>query len=304
LDDLAATTARSGAIRSALFSNGHEVLMSEDGDVLVRIDDPEPNTPEEYARRIAADRAETARLDQRVAESQAEIERHRASIAAAEAYAARNQIGAALSSVERDEQDAQGNYRDAMERADYDSAARAQSRISESAARRVQLEQQRDAVERQASQPVDSFERYASQCSAPTANWMREHKDWITDPDKFAEVQAAHFHAIAKKVKVDTPEYFEHVEKRIRLRGDDTHRAGGMNIVKHKKLPEQINPNDANTHLLGPNRVYLTKGEREKAEDGTLVWSTGPLKGTPLGLQEYARRKIKLIQQGAYRRLD
>jgi hypothetical protein len=260
-----------------------------DGEILIEIEGAERS---EDRRAIEASEKKTA-------EYQAEAEHYRSRRLAAEAELARRQYGAAVQSVEQTEQSAQWEYARAMERADFDAAARAQTQLSEAAARKVQLEQHRDQFERQAA--GDPFDRYVAQFTDPTQRWMRNHKDWITDPEKNAKLQKAHHHAVGEGHKVDSDEYFEHVEKRIGLHGESNRRGS---IVKNKTLPEGVNSGNPNTHKLGPNRVFLTPGECRTATDGTLVWSHGPKKGQPLGLEEFSRRKLRLLAAGAYNRLD
>jgi HlyD family secretion protein len=75
-------------------------------------------------------------------------------------------------------------------------------------------------VDQNAGSGNESIEGFINSRTEPTAKWLRQHREWITDPRKNAKLMAAHFDAIAQGIAVDTPEYFEHVETYLGLRGD------------------------------------------------------------------------------------
>jgi len=50
----------------------------------------------------------------------------------------------------------------------------------------------------------------------------------------------------------------------------------------------------------GPAVIKLTPGEARAATDGSIVWNSGPSKGEPIGVKEYARRKSIMMKQGHY----
>jgi hypothetical protein len=119
---------------------------------------------------------------------------------------------------------------------------------------------------------------------------------------KSAKVTAAHFDALAEGLQQDTPEYFQHVERQIGLGGNSRRPGSERGAVQRTA---DYDPSKPSTHVRnGGKDVFLTKGERERATDGTLVWNYGPNKGKPLGIQEFARRKAEMVREGRFDRLE
>jgi hypothetical protein len=127
----------------------------------------------------------------------------------------------------------------------------------------------------------DAFENYLSQFTVPTQNWIRQHREWVSNPAKNAKLVEAHFNAKDEHgLEPDSDAYFEHVERRVGIRKDEV--------------------------------VKLTKREAEHADDGTHTWgrhdlAAGRIKdasliGKPIGSQEFARRKLVMQRDGHYRR--
>jgi hypothetical protein len=154
--------------------------------------------------------------------------------------------------------------------------------------------------------PADPVEAACVGRTEPTARWLREHPDWVLDRQKNAKLTAAHFDAEADGVVPDTPEYFARIEKQIGLRGNGSARGSAGGALRNSGVhPADFNPGDVSTHIRdGGREVFLTKGEAKAANDGTLVWNYGPLKGKPIGTQEAARRKAAMFAEGRYNRLD
>jgi hypothetical protein len=146
----------------------------------------------------------------------------------------------------------------------------------------------------------DSFEDHLSRFTEPTAQWMREHREWVEDPRKNAKLIGAHHMAVGEGMAQDTDDYFEFVEKTIGLRGNNSNR-GGRSSGGGTSVNYNSNPN---THVRdGGKTVILTKGERERANDGSIIWNYGELKGKPIGNTEYARRKAAMVVEGRYDKL-
>ncbi len=217
------------------------------------------------------------------------------------AMAARDQIDRASLTVASEAASAKADLKAALETGDFDAAADAQERLADRVAERKRLEEAKVTVARRPA--GDPIEAHISQFTARTANWLREHKDWLADPRKNARLTGAHHLAVGEGLTPDTDEYFEHVERTIGLRGGNSGRGGSSGRSGADRRP--INPSDINSHISNSGKsVYLTEGERQRATDGTLVWNFGPNRGKPIGIQEMARRKAELHKQGAYNRLD
>lgn len=158
---------------------------------------------------------------------------------------------------------------------------------------------------RQADDPVEA---YVQNRSEPTANWLRAHPDFITDPRKNAKLTAAHYDATGEGIDVDSKEYFEHVEKFIGLT-NGAKVNGKEPAPKRKAAPVAPGAATGGGTNGGGRQVTLTRGEAAAATDGSLVWNYSDTsgqnrfkKGDPIGVQEFARRKLEMTKQGAYDR--
>ncbi len=265
--------------------------MAED-EVRIRIpDDDAPSAPGETSAEIKAAteraNAEAARARQETAQARAIIEQNQT-----------NQLLTGISLVKAEAANARAAYREAMESGDFDKAAEAQEAIATAASRVHQLESIRDYQAQRPQQPADPVEAFAQGRTEATAAWIRQHPQYIRDQQKFARLQSGHYSAIAEGLTPDTPQYFARVEREIGLR------KGEQQAVKRS--------NDPHTHVQGGS-VYLPPGEAERSRDGSLTWQRHDVKagrcsaeqvGSPIGLEEMARRKSFFLKQGAYDRLD
>jgi hypothetical protein len=172
--------------------------------------------------------------------------------------------------------------------------------MAEIEARRVRLQEHAEVLQRSpVRRPADPVEGLAATRTEPTARWLREHREWVLDPKKNAKLSAAHFDAVAEGLREDSPEYFAHVERRIGLA--DTSRGN----ESEDRTAVKYDPADVNTHIRrGGAEVVLTKGEKAAATDGTLLWATGPDRGKPIGVTEFARRKVQMAREGRYHQLN
>ena len=150
------------------------------------------------------------------------------------------------------------------------------------------------AMMQQARQPADPVEKYAAGRAPQTQAWLRQHRDYVVDAGKNAELTRAHHAAMAAGHAADSKSYFEAVEKRLGLR---------ERPILKEKSPQGFIASKPETHVRD-GKIYLTKNEVTAATDGSLTWETGPNRGKPLGIREFSRRKELLIKQGAFNRLD
>jgi hypothetical protein len=205
-----------------------------------------------------------------------------------------------LLTTESEARAAEAAYRDARELGDVDAEVAAQRRLTATETKRANLEMQQAAWQHAPISSGDPLEDHFSRFTDRTAAWMRAHKDWVTDQRKSAKLTGAHNFAVSEGLTPDTDEYEEFVEKMIGMRGGNgASNRGGSNM---RRSSSNINPNDVNTHVQDGG-VFLTKGERERANDGSIVWNTGPNKGKAVGNAEYARRKAAMIAEGRYNKL-
>jgi len=190
------------------------------------------------------------------------------------------------------------NYRDAMAMGDFDTAADIQSEMSSNAAKLLQLEQGKQALENQPRQPAptpyvaDPVEALASQLSPRSADWVRRNPEYATDPRLYQKMLAAHNLAMADDIPADSDDYFAAIEDTLRIRRQDN--SGDYDAMADAAKPTQRRsaPPAAPVSRSGggggskPNRVTLTAAEREMASMMGM---------TP---EEYGRNKLTLQKEG------
>lgn len=222
------------------------------------------------------------------------------------------------------------------EEGDHKGIADASRRLAQAESRKLYLEQSRDDLkarapaqqqQRPAAAPADPVEAFIQTRTPMTQNWLRQHRDYITDPVKNNKMTAAHYDAMAQGHQPDTDGYFKHVEKFVGIitaeaddngNGDDVQRPGAAQQEKKpgatREIPGRRPPSSAASPA--PARggtegnsgdVILSRGEAAAATDGSLVWNYDDpsgkgrfKKGDPIGLQEFARRKREMQRQGHY----
>jgi hypothetical protein len=268
----------------------------------------------ERAARFAADqraadaRAREAALHTRVTESQGDA------------------IASGIDAAQAEASQAEADYAALMERGDFAGAAKAQRRMAAAEARILRFDEAKSDLEARKSAPrtddtpsrADPVEAHLAKFTEPTARWLRDHKEWLTDPRKNAKLTGAHHFAVAEGYDPDTPGYFEHVEKTLGLRDEPQPARNGSGNGQAKTPARRSAPpvapvnGSAGAHSSGSgdnrgNQVYLTKNEAASATDGTLVWNYDDpsgkdryKKGQPIGIQEMARRKLEMQKRGLY----
>jgi hypothetical protein len=278
-------------------------------DITVRIEgqDDEHDTPPVRRARVDHDDAsERARAAREAAETQRYALQLERSIA-----------GNKLAEFTARQESAQHDLRVAEENEDPDARATAYGRIAQLEAAKLDAQRRLDYLnnlpEPQISDPV---ERLASSLSPRSAAWVRKNSEWASDPRKSAKLAGAHHMAIGDGLTPDTDEYFAHVEKTLKIGGNGggSNRGGG----NMRGGSSDYDRNDVRTHVRdGGKAVYLTPGEIERSEDGSLIFNAGerdargnvigrgdPRIGKPIGRETFAYRKAQLAKQGYYDRLS
>ena len=315
--------------------------MADDDDLAIEIEtggdetlnDPVENIERQY-KALQAD-IEKERSAKEAANRRAADERAAAEAARQEAQAARTSLAdreldtitASIATAQAEGDAAQRDYAAASEIGDWAKQAEAQRRMSNAAAKTFGLERDKAELELRKSSPRaeeparranDPFEEHVSRFSDRTAQWMREHRDWIIDPKRNAKVVGAHNFAVSEGKIPDTDEYFDYVERMLGLRGDAA-RNGAANGTSPRRATPVVAPvnGGAGAHSSGAeNRgptVTLSRNE-EKMAKGVITWNKGerdakgvvvkdgdPRLGQPIGIQEYARRKLAMQKGGFYR---
>lgn len=268
-----------------------KVVKAEDAPSKTEIDGEEG--VEELKRRLEAERQ--LRLD---AEKRAREYAQRETSARNEVQDSNlTLVTNAIETVKQNNSILKANYREAMSVGDFDKAAEIQEALSSNAAKLLQLEQGKQALESmpkaQPEQIVDPVEALASQLSPRSAAWLRKNPQCATDQRLFQKMLAAHNLAMADGIAPDSDEYFDFVETTINLkrtapkRVEQTENDDPMADAA-KPTQRRTSPPAAPVTRGGErsNVVRLTSQEREMAQ---MMGMTD---------KEYATHKLALQKEG------
>lgn len=195
-------------------------------------------------------------------------------------------------------------YAEALSVGDYGKSAEIQEAMSINAARLMELERGRAAMEKappqaapQPQRPADPVEELASQLSPKSADWVRRNPQCVTDPRLYQKMVAAHNLAIADGYAPDTEDYFGFIEDTLKINRrqaparaeaeEDEPMSSASRPVQRRSAPPAAPVTRAGTASgQRPNVVRLSRAEAETARD--------------LGMseEEYARNKQLLQKEG------
>ena len=277
-----------------------EVLKDEDEPEVVTKHAPKEIDPEEGLETLRAqlDREKTARIEAEKRERQAQQT----------AFKAQNEVQDsnlhlvtnAIETIRQTADVLKSNYRDAMSMGDYDRVAEVQQAMANNAAKLLQLEQGKQALESQPKQKApeqyrasDPVEALASQLSPRSADWVRRNPQCVTEPRLYQKMVAAHNLAVADGYSPDTDDYFDQIETTLKLNRRDVQEPQEDAMTEAAKpLQRRSSPAAAPVSRSGtgtgsrPNVVRLNSAEREMA---SMMNMTD---------QEYAKNKLLLQKEG------
>jgi hypothetical protein len=188
---------------------------------------------------------------------------------------------------------------------DWDAVAVLDDQLADEAARQLQLENGKAAMEAQpkpqAPQPIrtmsqDPVEALASQLTPRSAAWVRAHPECARDQKLYAKMIAAHNLAVANDIEPDSDEYFHTVEQTIYNKkpvtnveendddDDDDPMAAAAKAVPARAAAPPAAP--VSRGSVNTRSMRLTPAEREAAE------ISGQTE------QEYAQAKEDMIKAG------
>lgn len=254
--------------------------------------DPIDNSLETLKEQLERERQARAEAERRANEAsqtayQAQIEMQDSNL---------HLVSNAIETVNQTQSILKANYRDAMAAGDYDSAAEIQSEMSANAAKLLQLEQGKQALENsprgEAPRPytADPVEALASQLSPRSADWVRRNPQFATDNRLYQKMLAAHNLAVADGIDPDTDDYFASIEDTLRIRSRDDYEdptSSASKPLQRRSAPPAAPVSRSGTPTgTRPNRVTLTAEEREMASMMGM---------TP---EEYGRNKLALKKEG------
>jgi hypothetical protein len=213
-------------------------------------------------------------------------------------------IASAIESVNRSTQMMKRDYAAAMAAGNFEHAAEIQSHMSINAAKLLQLENGKAALEQRIANPppkapeapMDPVEEVASQLSPRSAAWVRAHPECVRDRKLYMKMIGAHNFAIADGYVADTDEYFAEIERQMGMRKQptavsqqETEEPSSMAAKPMaKKAPPPAAPSSrtASNGSGGRNTVTLNAAEREMAS----IMGMTP--------EEYAKNKVALKKEG------
>jgi hypothetical protein len=201
----------------------------------------------------------------------------------------------AIETVQRNQEILKQNLRDAVAAGDADAQADIMLTISKTDSDLRQLQQGKVQYEAQAAaaqEPADPVEKIASRLTPRSAEWVRAHPEYATDPALTRRMVRAHEDAIDEGIKADTDEYFEFVETKLKIRKQEAREEQGSALseasapTQRRSAPPAAPVSRASSTGSRSNVVTLTRAERETA--------------SALGMtdREYASNKQALIKEG------
>lgn len=274
-------------------------------------DDEEKTTLKKQLEAMKASAEENKRLATEAGQREAQARQHAAErekeyknvVLArdqAEYDAVLNAISAASSEVDRAEQTLQA----AGEAQDWSAIAKAQGVIGRASARLVQLEDGKAALETKAERVKNEKDTPVQQAGDPVENhinniqgllpsqkdWLKAHRELMTDPRKNTRLQNAHLDAEDAGMAPGSASYFQFLEEKLGYKKADTPTTDDdedddqPNRAAVVSAPVSRDPPSAGTGKQSSTRVTLTAEERSAAAASNIDEVT------------YARNKLKMIE--------
>lgn len=235
-----------------------------------------------------------------------EAAERRAKEAADSAAAAKNDandsnmrlINNAIETVVRNTEILKQNYKDALASGDYDSAANYQMEMikADNDLRQLNVGKQQYQAAMKQPQIADPVEKIAAQLTPQSAAWVRAHPEYARDPALTRRMVRAHEDAVDDGLVADTPEYFQFIETKLKIRQPEVQvkdqqesaLSEAASATQRRSAPPAAPPSRTAATSAGgrSNVITLTRAERETA--------------AALGMtdREYAQNKRELIKEG------
>lgn len=255
-------------------------------------EDEEPEFVKDLKAQLAAEKAGRQAAEQRLHQAAREVHHARSEVDDTNLQLVVN----AIDTVNRDIDLLKQAHTFAMQNGDFARATEIQSEMSANAAKLLQLENGRQAMEsaprapEPTAPPADPVEAFASQLSRRSADWVRQHPEFVTDQRLNAKMIAAHNLAVADGIPTDTDEYFEAIEQTLKVshkaaktETDDQYAA---KVVRRRDAAPAAAPSNRGNQSASTNVVRLSAAQREMAE----MMGMKP--------EEYAKNLVALKKEG------
>jgi len=247
----------------------------------------------EYEVKLVAEREEKEAARRRADTAEREARVATARVADSDLDSVTN----AISMVEMQREKVKRQLKDAMEAGDFDGTVKAQEDLSEAITKLNALKEGKNYIEQRKSEPVnvDPQEAYIGKFTQRSQEYLRQHRELVTNENKNKRMIAAHYEAEAEGHKPDSEAYFQFLDNKL----------GYADAPKKapSRMPAGAPVSRGNGDIQSGgngNVIKLSSGEARAATDGSIVWNAGANKGEPIGVKEYARRKSLMIKNGQY----
>lgn len=204
-------------------------------------------------------------------------------------------VAGAIDTLDRDTEILKQNLQYAMKVGDHANAVALQEEISDNKAKLLQLRNGLNAMKERPKAPpprpvsTDPVEAFAARLTPRSADWVRAHPEYVTDPAKNRKMIAAHELAVADGIPTDTPEYFAAIEETLRIKPqakvvEEEASSGAAKVVQRRDASPAAAP--VSRGQPSRNSVRLSAAEREMAE----MMGMKP--------EDYAKNKLALQKEG------
>lgn len=247
----------------------------------------------EYEVKLVAEREEKEAASRRADAAEREARVATARVADSDLDSVTN----AISMVEMQREKVKRQLKDAMESGDFDGTVKSQEDLAETITKLNALREGKNYIEQRKSEPVnvDPQEAYIGKFTQRSQEYLRQHRELVTNENKNKRMIAAHYEAEAEGHKPDSEAYFQFLDNRLGY-ADAPKKAPSRMPAG---APVSRGSGDIQSGGNG-NVIKLSSGEARAATDGSIVWNAGANKGEPIGVKEYARRKSLMIKSGQY----
>jgi len=193
----------------------------EENKTETKVADNDSQTPEDGIAELKS-RLEYEQKMRHEAETRAKAAQNDASRAAAVVHDSNlTLIKSAIDNVKQSTDTLKHNFKEAMAAGDFETAASIQERMSINAAKLLQLQNGKDALEHRSANPPppptpsDPVEAVVANLSPRSAAWVRAHPQCVTDPRMYQKMVGAHNIAMAEGYIVDSEAYFDAIEHQL-----------------------------------------------------------------------------------------
>jgi len=247
-----------------------------------------------YASQIEAERQRAEQASRQMQERDAEVVKLKEQTVNSQAEA----IDAAISAATAEAESAQRDIESAMSLGDGKGQAEAYRKLARAESRILQLENGKDALERQIKEQPKPVERTQNTGDAldnttlpPLAKqWLRSHPEYLSDARKNAKIQNLHWDVVEEGHAPYSEGYFEVMEQRL-----------GMRPVPKKEVEVEDEPVNARAVYSAPPTRDVPTSEGKRS--GTTLTLTAAQKEAAkisgITEAEYVKNLLKLREEKA-----